>query len=123
MQCSDGLRGMGGAGFPVGNKWDFTRKAPGTPKYVICNADESEPGTFKARAILENLPHLVLEAMDDAGIRKQIAQHMRHAALEGFDGDDAELGRMLREYLTQYAESCPRYEDYLSEEMAEGSVA
>ena len=58
-----GLQGMGGAGFPTGRKWDLVRKAPGTPKYVICNADESEPGTFKDRVILEELPHLVIEGM------------------------------------------------------------
>ena len=62
LQAS-GLRGMGGAGFPTGMKWDFTAKAAGSPKYVICNADESEPGTFKDRVILEELPHLVIEAM------------------------------------------------------------
>jgi NADH:ubiquinone oxidoreductase subunit F (NADH-binding)/NADH:ubiquinone oxidoreductase subunit E len=60
---ASGLRGMGGAGFPTGMKWEFTRKAPGAPKYVVCNADESEPGTFKDRMILEELPHLVIEAM------------------------------------------------------------
>jgi formate dehydrogenase len=60
---ASGLRGMGGAGFPTGQKWELTRKAPGAPKYVVCNADESEPGTFKDRMILEELPHLVIEAM------------------------------------------------------------
>ena len=64
---ASGLRGMGGAGFPTGSKWDFTRKAAGDPKYVICNADESEPGTFKDRAILAGLSHLVVEAMAIAG--------------------------------------------------------
>ncbi|MCC5858087.1 MAG: NAD(P)H-dependent oxidoreductase subunit E [Ectothiorhodospiraceae bacterium] len=58
-----GLRGLGGAAFPTGMKWDFTRRAPGGEKYVICNADESEPGTFKDRVILEDLPHLVIEGM------------------------------------------------------------
>ena len=58
-----GLRGMGGAGFPTGMKWDFTARAQGDPKYVVCNADESEPGTFKDRMILEELPHLMIEAM------------------------------------------------------------
>ncbi len=58
-----GLRGMGGAGFPTGMKWDFTARAQGGPKYVVCNADESEPGTFKDRMILEELPHLMIEAM------------------------------------------------------------
>ena len=52
-----GLRGRGGAGFPTGMKWEFTRKAPGAEKYIICNADEGEPGTFKDRLILEGDPH------------------------------------------------------------------
>jgi len=58
-----GLRGRGGAGFPTGTKWRFVRKAPGEKKYVICNADESEPGTFKDRLILEGDPHAIIEAL------------------------------------------------------------
>ena len=58
-----GLRGMGGAGFPTGLKWELVRKEQEPKKYVICNADESEPGTFKDRVILEELPHLVIEGM------------------------------------------------------------
>jgi NADH:ubiquinone oxidoreductase subunit F (NADH-binding) len=58
-----GLRGMGGAGFPTGTKWELVRKEARTPKYVICNADESEPGTFKDREILASLSHLVIEGM------------------------------------------------------------
>ncbi|MCE1253149.1 MAG: NADH-quinone oxidoreductase subunit NuoF [Anaerolineae bacterium] len=58
-----GLRGRGGAGFPTGTKWGFVSKAKGDKKYVICNADESEPGTFKDRLILEGDPHAILEAM------------------------------------------------------------
>ncbi|MGQ0612141.1 MAG: NAD(P)H-dependent oxidoreductase subunit E [Planctomycetaceae bacterium] len=58
-----GLRGMGGAGFPTGLKWELVRKEKALPKYVVCNADESEPGTFKDRVILEELPHLVLEGL------------------------------------------------------------
>ncbi|HVP20677.1 MAG TPA: NADH-quinone oxidoreductase subunit NuoF [Anaerolineaceae bacterium] len=58
-----GLRGRGGAGFPTGTKWSFVSKSPGKPKYVVCNADESEPGTFKDRVILEGDPHSVIEAM------------------------------------------------------------
>jgi formate dehydrogenase beta subunit len=57
------LRGMGGAGFPAGRKWDLVAAQQTTPKYVICNADESEPGTFKDREILATQPHLVLEGM------------------------------------------------------------
>src|SRR5215471_7482420 len=58
-----GLRGMGGAGFPAGRKWDLVAAQQDGPKYVICNADESEPGTFKDREILATQPHLVLEGM------------------------------------------------------------
>ena len=58
-----GLRGMGGAGFPTGRKWELVAAQQTTPKYAICNADESEPGTFKDREILATQPHLVLEGM------------------------------------------------------------
>jgi NADH:ubiquinone oxidoreductase subunit F (NADH-binding)/NADH:ubiquinone oxidoreductase subunit E len=58
-----GLRGMGGAGFPTGQKWDIVAAQEATPKYTVCNADESEPGTFKDRQILAEQPHLVLEGM------------------------------------------------------------
>ncbi|MBA2576839.1 MAG: NAD(P)H-dependent oxidoreductase subunit E [Euzebyaceae bacterium] len=58
-----GLRGMGGAGFPTGKKWELVAAQPATPKYAICNADESEPGTFKDRQILADQPHLVLEGL------------------------------------------------------------
>ena len=59
-----GLRGMGGAGFPTGQKWAVVRDTqPGSVKYAICNADESEPGTFKDRQILATQPHLVLEGL------------------------------------------------------------
>jgi formate dehydrogenase beta subunit len=57
------LRGMGGAGFPTGVKWETVASQPAGPKYTICNADESEPGTFKDRQILAEQPHLVLEGM------------------------------------------------------------
>ena len=58
-----GLRGRGGGGFPTGAKWESCREAPGTPKYVICNADEGDPGAFMDRALLEGNPHAVLEGM------------------------------------------------------------
>jgi NADH:ubiquinone oxidoreductase subunit F (NADH-binding) len=58
-----GLRGMGGAGFPTGTKWELVAKQEATPKYAICNADESEPGTFKDRQILAEQPHLVYEGL------------------------------------------------------------
>jgi len=60
---ASGLRGRGGAGFPTGKKWQFCRSAPGHPKYVICNADEGDPGAFMDRALLEGDPHLVIEGM------------------------------------------------------------
>lgn len=62
-----GLQGRGGAGFPTGRKWGFVRSARGAQKYVICNADESEPGTFKDRMVLEGDPFSVIEAMTIAG--------------------------------------------------------
>ena len=58
-----GLRGRGGAGFPTGVKWNLCRKAPGEEKYVICNADEGDPGAFMDRALLEGVPHQVIEGM------------------------------------------------------------
>ncbi len=61
------LRGRGGAGFPTGAKWNFTRKAKGDKKYIICNADEGDPGAFMDRAVLEGNPHAVIEGMLVAG--------------------------------------------------------
>src|SRR6059058_6019243 len=58
-----GLRGRGGAGFPTGMKWSFLAKPEGVPKYLVCNADESEPGTFKDRFLMEYIPHLLIEGM------------------------------------------------------------
>ncbi len=62
-----GLRGRGGAGFPTGKKWQFARQSPGDEKYVICNADEGDPGAFMDRAVLEGDPHAVLEGLVIAG--------------------------------------------------------
>jgi len=62
-----GLQGRGGAGFPTGRKWSFVASTPGDTKYVICNADESEPGTFKDRLIIEGDPFSIIEAMTIAG--------------------------------------------------------
>ncbi len=64
---ASGLRGRGGAGFPTGLKWQFTREAKGDVKYVCCNADEGDPGAFMDRSVLEGDPHTVLEAMTIAG--------------------------------------------------------
>ena len=60
---ASGLRGRGGAGFPTGMKWDFTKKAAGEKKFVACNADEGDPGAFMDRSVLEGDPHAVIEAM------------------------------------------------------------
>ena len=79
-----GLRGMGGAGFPTGRKWQLVAEVAATPKYVICNADESEPGTFKDREILAELPHLVIEGMMLAGLTigaEQGIVYLRHEYL------------------------------------------
>ena len=62
-----GLRGRGGAGFPTGKKWELTKASVGDQKYVVCNADEGDPGAFMDRSILEGDPHSVLEAMTIAG--------------------------------------------------------
>lgn len=58
-----GLRGRGGAGFPTGMKWSFIAKPPGVPRHLVCNADESEPGTFKDRYLMERKPHILVEGM------------------------------------------------------------
>lgn len=58
-----GLRGRGGAGFPTGMKWSFLAKPEGVPRYLVCNADESEPGTFKDRYLMEFIPHLLIEGL------------------------------------------------------------
>jgi NADH:ubiquinone oxidoreductase subunit F (NADH-binding)/NADH:ubiquinone oxidoreductase subunit E len=75
------LRGMGGAGFPTSMKWELVRKEPGPDKYIVCNADESEPGTIKDRFIMTHLPHLVIEGMILAGLvtgAKQGILYIRH---------------------------------------------
>jgi NADH-quinone oxidoreductase subunit F len=60
---TSGLRGRGGAGFPCGMKWSFIDKKSGNPRHLVCNADESEPGTFKDRYLMEYIPHLLIEGM------------------------------------------------------------
>ena len=69
IECisKSGLRGRGGAGFPTGTKWKTTRDALGSEKYVICNADEGDPGAFMDRSVLESDPHSVIEGMAIAG--------------------------------------------------------
>lgn len=65
---SSGLRGRGGAGFPTGRKWELTAEAAGNPKYVVCNADEGDPGAFMNRSLLESDPHTVLEGILIGGL-------------------------------------------------------
>ncbi|GAH95827.1 unnamed protein product, partial [marine sediment metagenome] len=65
--CESGIRGRGGGGFPTGVKWKFSYEAQGDNKYIICNADEGDPGAFMDRSILEGNPHSVLKGMMIAG--------------------------------------------------------
>ena len=67
VKASD-LRGRGGAGFPTGMKWSFVPRTSPKPKYIVCNADESEPGTCKDRLLMENDPHQLIEGMLIAGL-------------------------------------------------------
>jgi NADH:ubiquinone oxidoreductase subunit F (NADH-binding)/NADH:ubiquinone oxidoreductase subunit E len=94
-----GLRGMGGAGFPTGRKWELVRAAEGEPKFVICNADESEPGTFKDRVILEQLPHLVIEGMVMDAFTVGASQgyvYLRHEYAAAKEGLERELALARR---------------------------
>ena len=102
-----GLRGRGGAGFPVSRKWQFCINAPGDTKYIICNADEGDPGAFMNRSLLEGDPHAVLEGMMIAGLAigaaegfiycraeyplalERLAVAIGQAEEEGFLGPDA----------------------------------
>lgn len=77
-----GLRGRGGAGFLTGLKWEFTAKAQGTQKYVVCNGDEGVPGVFMDRSILEGDPHSVIEAMAIAGYAVGAAQGYVYVRVE-----------------------------------------
>src|SRR4029077_771237 len=75
------LRGLGGAGFPTEMKWQIVRRMASPEKYIVCNADESEPGTFKDRFILTHMPHLVIEGMIVAGLStgaEQAILYIRH---------------------------------------------
>ena len=97
-----GLRGMGGAGFPTSSKWELVRNAPGSPKYIVCNADESEPGTIKDRGIMENVPYLVIEGMITAGLltgaRKGIL-YIRHEYEEPKEVLQEEIDRCYQQGL------------------------
>jgi NADH:ubiquinone oxidoreductase subunit F (NADH-binding) len=94
------LRGMGGAGFPTFRKWSAVRAAPGDVKYIVCNADESEPGTFKDRELLRRTPHLVIEGTVLAGLVTGAARgwiylrHEYHDELEAFEEALAEARRI-----------------------------
>ena len=91
-----GLRGMGGAGFPTGRKWELVRREEATPKYVVCNADESEPGTFKDRVVMEQLPWLVIEGMMLAGLAIGSSRgilYLRHEYHAARDAMERELAR------------------------------
>jgi NADH:ubiquinone oxidoreductase subunit F (NADH-binding)/NADH:ubiquinone oxidoreductase subunit E len=97
-----GLRGMGGAGFPTHRKWDTVRTSNAAEKYVVCNADESEPGTIKDRFILTHLPHLVIEGMILAGLcvgAKRGYLYIRHEYQEQEEILKDELARCYREHI------------------------
>jgi NADH-quinone oxidoreductase subunit F len=103
---ASGLRGRGGAGFPTGLKWSFVPKASPKARYIVCNADESEPGTFKDRELMEKNPHLLIEGMILAGyaigsnlgyiylrgefeyIQRILDKAIAEARAAGFLGDD-----------------------------------
>jgi NADH:ubiquinone oxidoreductase subunit F (NADH-binding)/NADH:ubiquinone oxidoreductase subunit E len=96
------LRGLGGAGFPTGMKWEIVRNAPGLKKYIVCNADESEPGTIKDRFIMENLPHLVIEGMIMAGLVTGATKgfiYIRHEYEEPREILQEEIQRCYREHI------------------------
>jgi len=99
---ASGLRGMGGAGFPTGMKWEIVRNAPGQEHYIVCNADESEPGTIKDRFIMQTVPWLVIEGMIIAGLvtgsRKGIL-YIRHEYEESREILQKEIERCYREKL------------------------
>src|SRR5512146_2069386 len=80
MKASN-LRGRGGAGFPTGMKWSFVPKESPKPKYILCNGDESEPGTCKDRLIFEHDPHSIIEGVTIAGI--SVGSHQGYIYLRG----------------------------------------
>src|SRR5208337_3289268 len=97
---ASGLKGLGGAGFPTGLKWEIVRNTPGEQKYIVCNADESEPGTIKDRFIMEHLPHLVIEGMVLAGLVTGATKgylYIRHEYEGPKDVLQEELDRCYRE--------------------------
>jgi NADH:ubiquinone oxidoreductase subunit F (NADH-binding) len=97
---ASGLRGLGGAGFPTGLKWEIVRNAAGIQKYIVCNADESEPGTIKDRFIMQHLPYLVIEGMVLAGLvtgAKKGYLYIRHEYEEPREVLQKEIERCYRE--------------------------
>ena len=97
-----GLRGLGGAGFPTGLKWEIVRNQPGNKKFVVCNADESEPGTIKDRFIMTHAPHLVVEGMILCGLvvgARHGILYIRHEYSEQEHILEAEIERCYREGL------------------------
>ena len=102
MLKASGLRGMGGAGFPTGMKWEIVRNATGNAKYIVCNADESEPGTIKDRFIIQSVPWLVIEGMIIAGLvtgAKQGILYIRHEYEEPKATLEREIRRCYQEKL------------------------
>src|SRR5574341_1237531 len=89
-----GLRGRGGAGFPTGRKWKFLPKDPGITKYLVVNADEGEPGTFKDRTLLEGDPHRLIEGIVIASYAIQARQAFIYLRREFYRGRAIlEIGR------------------------------
>ena len=83
---TSGVRGRGGAGFPAGMKWKFLDRKSGKPIYLICNADESEPGTFKDRQIIHKDPHQLIEGMMLSAFAIQAKQAFIYIRAEFFEG-------------------------------------
>jgi len=103
---ASGLRGLGGAGFPTESKWQIVRQSPASEKYIVCNADESEPGTFKDRFILTHGPHLVIEGMILAGLitgAQNGILYLRHEYSEQEEILEEEIRRCQREGLLGFA--------------------
>ncbi len=108
-----GLRGRGGAGFPTARKWEFTRMATGEPRYIVCNADEGEPGTFKDRILLEGTPHRIIEGMIVAGYAV--------GALEGYIYIRGEYAEGIRQMKNALEEA--RRANYLGEGILDSSFS
>ena len=107
---ASGLRGRGGAGFPTGRKWSFVPKDIPKPKYLIANADESEPGTFKDRILLERDPHAVIEGVILAAFA--IQSHLAFIYIRGeFVPGYLALERALQEARDTWALGCPQGEN------------